>query len=55
MFEADDAYLKTRAKEIMAEPNRQENHTEVQTDKRLKIYRESNPNLADSKHLALFF
>lgn len=57
-FEADDAYLKTRAKEIQAEPHRQENHTEAQTDKRLKIYRESNPPLNDpnfTKHLVSLF
>jgi adenylate kinase len=29
MFEADDIFLKARAKEIVALPNRQENHTEV--------------------------
>jgi hypothetical protein len=58
LFEADDAYLKTRAKEIQAEPSRQENHTEAHTDRRLKIYRESNPPLNDpnfAKHLVSLF
>lgn len=55
IFEAEDAYLKGRAKEIAATPTRQENHTEAQTDKRLKIYRESNPSATDPKHLLFFF
>lgn len=58
LFEADDAYLKTRAKEIQAEPIRQENHTEAHTDRRLKIYRESNPPLNDpnfARHLVSLF
>lgn len=29
MFEAEDAYLKAKAKEIQPQPNRQENHTEA--------------------------
>jgi len=61
MFEAEDAYLKTRAKEIGAMPvtQRQENHTEAQFDKRIKIYRTSNPDCAHAehteKHLLAFF
>lgn len=55
MLEAEDAYLKGRAKEIAAMPQRQENHTEAQTDKRLKIYREANPGAQDPKHLFAFF
>jgi len=55
MFEAEDAFLKASAKEIATRPNRQDNHNEAQTDKRLKIYRESNPSVADPKHLLAFF
>jgi len=55
IFEADDAYLKGRAKEISTEQHRQENHTEAQTDRRLKIYRENNPNVNDPKHLISMF
>ena len=51
MFDADDAYLKGRAKELMTAEHRQENHTEAATDKRLKIYREANPNINDPKHI----
>lgn len=55
MFEADDAFLKGKAKEVQALPNRQENHTEAQTDKRLRIYREHNPSVSDPKHLLAMF
>lgn len=61
MFEAEDAYLKTRAKEIgaMPVPQRQENHTEAQFDKRIKVYRTSNPDCGHAehaeKHLLAFF
>jgi adenylate kinase family enzyme len=55
MFEAEDAYLKARSKEIAALPQRQDNHTEAQTDKRMKIYREHNPSATDAKHLFAFF
>jgi hypothetical protein len=46
MFEGDDAFLKQRVKDIPAE-GKAEHHSEVLTDKRLKIYRESNPNIND--------
>ena len=55
MFEADDQYLKLRSKELESKENRQKNHTEAQTDKRLKIHREHNPNIQDPKHLINFF
>jgi hypothetical protein len=32
-----------------------EHHNEAQTEKRLKIYRESNPSLTDPKHQINFF
>ena len=55
MFEAEDAFLKGRAKEIASLHTRQDNHTEAQTDKRLKLYRESNPSVTDPKHLLAMF
>lgn len=53
-FEGEDAFLKQRAKDLPPEA-RADHHTEPLTEKRLKIYREANPNLADQKHLSNFF
>jgi hypothetical protein len=53
-FEGEDAFLKLRAKDLPVE-GRAEHHTEPLTEKRLKIYREANPSLADQKHLSNFF
>lgn len=57
MFEAEDAYLKAKAKEIgaLAVGQRQENHSEAQTEKRMKLYREANPSAQDPKHQLAFF
>lgn len=53
-FEAEDAFLKQRAKDLPLE-GRADHHTELLTEKRLKIYRDNNSNITDSKHLFNFF
>ena len=43
MFDADDAYFKSRAKELLTTEHRSENHTEAATDKRVKLTVKQTP------------